>query len=477
MNSDHETSSNQPLGYRHGLFEFLPDSLGLHIDGSPEQYPFLSSEPWESNLAASREARYMHEEDHFLRTIGTSAGLMAHCLNGRILDSYVTMLGTCDLSQFLQGQTLTQALRWAVRLPAQAGHPAPALHILAADLDVRNALLGFPVSSPMSVVQRSAIRHWGRTLEYNEAKHEAFYCPPNATYPYIPLTTVSLFEALGIIKESLYSADDNLLLQPSAEYIFAIAYGRAQLEELFDWDVQPVELEAALALALWPPLTPDGLWPRSQDQGRYHWEDIEPGHRYCRIVEHLRSRNQRLTNHNTLSQSEREAFFIDFSERMCRELAWATPYELAHAWIKHLYVANPWERASSGWWNVGARSFRTQGAYQFLTWYLSHPYIAFYQDETCRGTSPRLRFSYVSYLEHLQIQERNTDKDGKTLSALLEATMFLGMKYVLYSRNTTAFQQDRIDRHLDLLPALAPQVENRSLFDANVLLLRHLLLE
>ena len=145
---------------------------------------------------------------------------------------------------------------------------------------------------------------------------EIFPAPLNNQYPGYTITTESLMEALAILKESIFSvdydeaADGEVLRNAGAIYTFALSYARNALENHFDWDVQPVEVEAALNLALWPPFIPSGL----SEFRCWQWDDIEPGHRFQRIIDWLSTRPTSLTHHDSLTQDGRNELFHRFWE-------------------------------------------------------------------------------------------------------------------------------------------------------------------
>jgi len=103
--------------------------------------------------------------------------------------------------------------------------------------------------------------------------------------------------------------------------------------------VYPVEFYAALDLALWIPLSPNGFAGSSRP---LHWEDIQPGHRFLAALSTLKNSGRDLT---PVTSDEREFQFRATQRWLAARLGWPSPEVLANEWRDYLQTG--------GWFDDG----------------------------------------------------------------------------------------------------------------------------
>lgn len=441
--------------YRHGNCAFSAESLELHVAALRDDAPFNKPEMREFVTAFPVRGRFAHELDHLYRTVGTSWGLMTHIMQGRLLNYYVGILGTTDLRAELAGRRLSEVAQECRRRNDRfeaRGRFNGRLHALTREAEARRVLMGFRPFGPLLNLSNTYNRLWGLGAVPNtsEALHPH---PPNPDHPGRAITAASVLEGLGILKEAMFdkergdATDHDVIGSAEPAYTFALSYARSVLANRFNWDVQPVELEAALGLALWPPLTPNGL----SEIRSWTWEDVEPGHRYQRIISWLADRGKPLTNHDTLSDVARDELFETFYREACEHFTWPSPSLLAELWIAHLESSTPFSSTANTWWCLGERRIRTMYALNLLREQAAHPYHAwFHVAPTTLGRQPS--FGCIGYKDVCEVPEQHCDTDGRTISARIESYVFRGM-FVALGYSVRRDSDDHVlAQHLRLMP-------------------------
>ena len=102
------------------------------------------------------------------------------------------------------------------------------------------------------------------------------------------------------------------------------------------YTIYPIEFYAILDLALWIPYVPSGILPG------FRWEDVQPGHRFVRLVHLLRAANSKsLTPVGSLSPNERNNHFEQIQGKLATLLGWPEPRTLARQWLDY-FAAEGW---------------------------------------------------------------------------------------------------------------------------------------
>lgn len=102
------------------------------------------------------------------------------------------------------------------------------------------------------------------------------------------------------------------------------------LRESSIWFSIPMELFAAVDLALWMPITPSGF---RSPRGNLTWLDIQPGWRFIKILRQLREIGLTPSSHPNKLEDRNQRFRMIQAE-ICGALGWATVEEIATEWIR-----------------------------------------------------------------------------------------------------------------------------------------------
>ncbi len=146
------------------------------------------------------------------------------------------------------------------------------------------------------------------------------------------------------------------------------------------WRCFPLEMYAALDLAFWTPLGPDGWHAPERDE--LAWIDVSPAWRFliCVVqIEKLNIPKTMLPNHGGDEE------FTAIQEQLCQDFGWPTPIELARLWIQHLKPSE-----TEGIQNGGAQQSRRWSlAMPLLTHRVRSPLSAFLGEELPRSNGRR----------------------------------------------------------------------------------------
>lgn len=104
--------------------------------------------------------------------------------------------------------------------------------------------------------------------------------------------------------------------------------------EFGSWGFFPLELYAAIDLALWPPFGPYGFMntPGTVDSP-VSWLEIQPGWRFVQIMHKIKFTKKKFTNFAFADVDEK---IETMQELWCKALNWATPKSISNAWLKAL---------------------------------------------------------------------------------------------------------------------------------------------
>lgn len=446
--------------YRNGNCAFSIETLGLQVATDNTNAPFNKPDLHSTVSSFPLQGRYAHELDHLFRCVSTSWGFTCHLLLGRIFNYYVRLMSEFDLEKELAGRRLSEAVS-DVRRKASRSNGVVAqnqfsigLYSLTRENEVRRLLMGFPPVGPVDEIAPTLSRLWG-VQEASIGMEDYFYRLPFEGVAGRAISAGSVLESLAVLKEAVIAVDNNeakdtevfnTTEKASPDYTIALSLGRELLSDLFDWDYQPIELEAALNLALWIPVKPSGV----TNTDLLGWRDIEVGYRYLRIIKWMRKRATRLTAHDHLDADSRDRLFRDFFDDASRGLGWPTPFELAADWAEHLSGSSPWSQSQFCWWCLGKKRLRTNFGLHLLTEFQTSPYMCWFASSKA---NPLLRpsFTFVQYSNTCEIPEQHCDENESTISARLESYIFLGMLFVLGLRKPTAEEKFIINEHFELM--------------------------
>lgn len=128
----------------------------------------------------------------------------------------------------------------------------------------------------------------------------------------------------------------------------------------------PSELYLACDLACWIPFGPRGLVERPSGRP-YSWEDLQPGHRFTKLMRVIESIESKPSNAKL--DVDYENWFVSSTETLCELLDWPQPKYLARVWIDFLAAI---EKSPCRSW-ISEDKDRTQGTLTMLRLRLSHP--------------------------------------------------------------------------------------------------------
>lgn len=136
---------------------------------------------------------------------------------------------------------------------------------------------------------------------------------------------------------------------------------RHEDDVIFDsYLIYPFELLIAADLALWVPYFPaDDL----SINGELNWTDVDPGHRFLRIMQVMKSMSIPQSVIPTIGRNEH---MRELQESVCDALNWPTPDYLAQRWLEHLTAC---QRDLSSPWAIldGSSTYRIDNAIRLLS--------------------------------------------------------------------------------------------------------------
>lgn len=131
----------------------------------------------------------------------------------------------------------------------------------------------------------------------------------------------------------------------------------------------PVDLYAAIDLALWVPFKPDG-WVQGME-----WRDVHPGWRFLKILDLLKTIKHPMTPFSSADAMTDEQFEALQSE-WATMLGWPKASELANSWLaalEHTLEIHQKTDSSSAPWTIRDDSWRWRGDADYLKTKLKHP--------------------------------------------------------------------------------------------------------
>jgi hypothetical protein len=314
-----------PYGLSGGSMRFDPDCLVLFVDDDLESIRALLSDSREATntLPIQVRSRLIHERDHLFRHLSSSYGMVRYGLHSLMVRQFFQMAMRVNPNESmtpdgLLGQHLKDLLRKKpppeiIQKLSQIDQIRPAL-MYASVLECMQALDGSPAildrelcSTGIAVWETLTQALSGKTehglanFQQNRMPPESlrrFINPDDPLVPYVkgePFGAADLLEFFAVMIEFAYLSNQGLGLIESSDLLGVKAYfrvGSAFFGEFFienmergEFPVFPVELEAAVDLALSIPLTPLGIQVTCRPLS---WYDLHPGWRFLSICNHYK---------------------------------------------------------------------------------------------------------------------------------------------------------------------------------------------
>ena len=364
-----------PYGLSGGSMRFDPGSLVLFVDDSLESIRAFLAEPDDASRTQPLQirSRLVHERDHLFRHLSSSYGMVRYGLHSLMVRQFFQMVMRVDFQQpttsdGVLGPDLKELLR--KHPPPEVIHKLsrheaarPSLMYLAmlecvlaldgdrAFLDRDLCATGVAVWETLSL---SLTNRAGQGLAYyqqNLAPPEPlsrFVNPNDPFVPWVkghPLGAAHLLEFFGILIEFAYLSNQGLDVIESSDLLGVNEYfrvGSAFFDEFFVEEMEagafpafPVELEAAVDLALAMPLTPTGLIVVNRPLS---WYDLHPGWRFLAVCQHFKSSKKSWTTvaPDAESFAGYDHVFRSIQADVCDALGWPRVESVEHVWSTFL---------------------------------------------------------------------------------------------------------------------------------------------
>ena len=348
-----------------GTWCYYPDSLLIRMPLTPDElgrvaFPDLTKLPsglTNRELHATTSdhskfvfARYQHELDHLMRLLSTSLGLFLHQLDSQLPDQFRWIASQTETSRFSEPLPLVREEDLSdAELMSTATERHAAVRLWHNTASLTRGLRD-SIHSESQFVAAMTQLNWFREGQ-DSIEIDAAWPPNPAFISGTPATITgrNIIEFLAVLSEmdycSLIAGDNQTwmdMLQDANYHAVMVLWGSAfpqgnlwdidrtsRLESDFRLNVRlayPLELYACLDLALWPPLTPAGVFA---SRSRYSWKDIHPGYRFVRLCEWLQDARLPLTR---IGGEDRNDRFRKFQDLACETFGWPTVDELSIIW-------------------------------------------------------------------------------------------------------------------------------------------------
>jgi hypothetical protein len=337
----------------------------------------------ESDDVRGLAARLRHETDHLRRHLGTSYGLFYHYLNSA-LPPYFFEWCRANLARniSLSFPLLNSSLRAKLRLGRIQDLKEVDMAALAwaSTVDLMQLMDGNRGFTPQEVpmmqmlaILRELASAPGQSSRACDLNIEPFpkdtLLPPfiSLAHPFAPqllgetFGAKHLLEAIAFMSEGSFGLlsggqsenwkdsvglSDYSLITTFWQRFFGeggaflsdpgeVTFDDSRSDEM-SYRIWPLELAAAIDLALWIPIGPHGLVSDSQS---LRWEDVHPGWRFLKICSHLRSGGKPFVRiPRSLEQTDK--IFRDLQLEWSSQLGWPSLDNLMMNWIEFLEATN-----------------------------------------------------------------------------------------------------------------------------------------
>jgi hypothetical protein len=360
-----------PYGLSGGSMRFDPGSLVLFVDDSLDSIQSFLAEPFgaKGKLPIQLRSRFIHERDHLFRHLASSYGMVRYGLHSLMARQFYQMvskhrLDTPPSAEGLLGSELTSFLRKnpptdLVAKLSQLDTVRPSLMYLAImecfkALDGDTAFLDRDLApTAIAVWQTLADSISSRNSKTSQLFNQIALPPETLTrfvnssdplVPHVkgfPFGAVQLLEFFGVMMEFAYLSNQGLELIESSDLVGQKEYfrvGSVFFGEFFQDEMKegvfpafPVELEAAVDLALAIPLSPEGLISAGRP---LTWFDLQPGWRFLQICQHYKTRQHPWTtvppDHDSFAGYDKA--FQTIQDEACHALGWPTRITVERSW-------------------------------------------------------------------------------------------------------------------------------------------------
>lgn len=326
-------------------------------------------------------SRLIHERDHLFRHLSSSYGMVRFGLHSLLVRQFYGMMSHYNSKDPVNPHGLIVT---PLRELLAKSHPPRVIQELSRVERIRpsmmylsgveciRALDGDPPFLDRDLAP-SALVLWGSIalmLNAQSASPSVFdpsATPPpeltrfiNSNDPLVPIVkgqpigANQLLEFFAIMMEFSYLSNQGLEIIDSSDLIGMEAYfriGTVFFGQFFQKEMTngqfpafPVELEAAVDLALAMPLTPQGLHAMGR---KLSWFDLHPGWRFLRICAYYQQSNRQWTRIKPDDNAfqEYDEAVLGIQEEVCRALVWPTASQLDGTW--HAFVTERLNAASS----------------------------------------------------------------------------------------------------------------------------------
>jgi hypothetical protein len=122
------------------------------------------------------------------------------------------------------------------------------------------------------------------------------------------------------------------------------------------YTIYPLELYAAVDLALWIPLSPQGL---HSPEDFLTWPQLQPGLRFLHILDYFRKQAPPFTSILVADRNDR---FLAIQQEVCDALGWTSPREVLDAWLRFFEG----RESQDDYFLEGANSVRLRATHSLL---------------------------------------------------------------------------------------------------------------
>ena len=364
-----------PYGLSGGSMRFDPGSLVLFVDDSLDAISqFLSeSRDAECPQPIQLRSRLVHERDHLFRHLSTSYGMVRYGLHSLMVRQFYQMATRVNPKHPLTADGLLGS-DWKALFRKHP--PAEMIRKLGKHEAIRPSFMYLATLECIQALDGSTefvdrdlcgtgIAVWetlAQTLSGQSGEGLARFqqdARPDESLdrfvdendPFVPRVkgerfgAAHLLEFFGILIEFAYLSNQGLDLIDSSDLLGIKEYfrvGSAFFGEFFNQEMEagafpafPVELEAAVDLALAMPLTANGL----QSVGRpLSWFDLHPGWRFLAICQHYKSSKKSWTTipPDESSFSGYDEAFQEIQRETCDALGWPHVGDVEGQWKEFL---------------------------------------------------------------------------------------------------------------------------------------------
>lgn len=350
----------------------------------------------------------MHERDHLLRILCTGVGILRHSLQSLLFSDAIQYLArnVDDLFplsfpdhlvlaavQNAGTDTLTltrNSLKWSEsdRILLRYHCRLQLLRALDGDFVPGNASvvelgLGLFEAGLLGALPHIP-RHKARYALTFEGETPQLW-PTSAGRTF---TTKTLLESFAVETELLYAIRFGRPKETATNLLDDELYRLTAA--LFDQQFRhrptrrvPLEYDAILDAALWPPMTLRGAWIT---QRPWMWTDLEPGYRFCKLINWLAEQPIDRWHYaeDLDSYPACDAAVQNIQASACIALGWPTPHDLAQEFIEELEAIDHSQQHISPYAVLAERSPRLEWSIRLLTQYRKTPWSLFHEPYTLR---------------------------------------------------------------------------------------------